>query len=148
GQVITAEVPGPGEYAEPGRAALQAPQHEWRAERNGPQPKKPTGGGKGVITAHNGGGEGGRPARYQADQRALSSGAEYAELDIRKTRDDVLVCYHDEHAGRGGPPVSELSRAELCERAGYDVPGVAEVMRLLGGKLLGHLDLKETGYEK
>jgi hypothetical protein len=42
-QVITAvglpdaEVPGSGEYAEPGRAALRAPQHEWRAERNGRQ---------------------------------------------------------------------------------------------------------------
>jgi glycerophosphoryl diester phosphodiesterase len=101
-----------------------------------------------LISAHMGGGEAARPGSYEAYQHALSSGAEYAELDIRKTRDNVLVCYHDEHAGRGGPPVAALSWAELCERAGYQVPGVAEVMRLLGGKLLGHLDLKETGYEK
>ena len=101
-----------------------------------------------LISAHMGGGEAARPGSYEAYQHALSSGAEYAELDIRKTRDNVLVCYHDEHAGRGGPPVAALSWAELCERAGYQVPRVAEVMRLLGGKLLGHLDLKETGYEK
>ena len=37
GRDAHAEVPGPGEYAEPGRAALQAAQHEWRAERNGRQ---------------------------------------------------------------------------------------------------------------
>lgn len=101
-----------------------------------------------LISAHMGGGETARPGSYEAYQHALSSGAEYAEMDIRKTRDDVLVCYHDEHAGPGGPPVATLSWTELCERAGYQVPAAADVMRMLGGTLHGHLDLKETGYEK
>jgi glycerophosphoryl diester phosphodiesterase len=101
-----------------------------------------------LISAHSGGGEAARPGSFEAYQHALSSGAEYAELDIRKTGDNVLVVYHDAHAGRGGPPVSGLSWSELCGRAGYRVPLVAEVMELLGGKLRGHLDLKEIGYEK
>jgi glycerophosphoryl diester phosphodiesterase len=101
-----------------------------------------------LISAHSGGREAARPGSYEAYEHALSSGAEYAELDIRRTGDNVLVVYHDAHAGRGGPPVSALSWAQLCERAGYRVPPVAEVMALLGGKLRGHLDLKEIGYEK
>jgi glycerophosphoryl diester phosphodiesterase len=101
-----------------------------------------------LISAHSGGGEAARPGSYEAYEHALSSGAEFAELDIRKTGDDVLVVYHDTHAGRGGPPVSGLSWDELCGRAGYRVPLVADVMALLAGKLRGHLDLKETGYEK
>lgn len=100
-----------------------------------------------LISAHSGGTEAARPASYEAYRHAISSGAEYAEIDIRRTGDNVLFVYHDEHAGPGGPPVAGLSWTELCERAGYEVPAVAEVMRLLGGKLLGHLDLKETGYE-
>jgi glycerophosphoryl diester phosphodiesterase len=101
-----------------------------------------------LISAHSGGREAARPASYEAYQHALSSGAEYAEMDIRKTRDGVLVIYHDAHALPGGPLVASLTWDELCGRVGYRVPSAAEVMQLLGGKLRGHLDLKETGYEK
>jgi glycerophosphoryl diester phosphodiesterase len=57
------------------------------------------------------------------------------------------VVYHDGRAGRGGSLVAHLGYQELCDRLGYVVPRVDEVMALLAGRLIGHLDLKEIGYE-
>lgn len=100
------------------------------------------------ISAHQGGAEYGRPATYSAYQQALATGAEYAELDIRRTKDRILVVQHDARCGRAGPRVADLGYAALCDRQGYEVPKVAEVMALLAGRSIGHLDLKETGYEE
>lgn len=100
------------------------------------------------ISAHKGGSENTDPATYDAYEAALASGAEYAEFDIRKTQDGVLVAYHDARAAHNGPPLAQLSYAELCAQLGYTVPRVDEIMRLLAGRVFGHLDLKETGYEE
>ncbi|KUO19863.1 glycerophosphodiester phosphodiesterase family protein [Streptomyces dysideae] len=101
-----------------------------------------------AVSAHQGGTERAGAATWQAYEDALLSGAEYAEFDIRRTADGVLVVHHDPRAGRTGPLLSSITYAELCERAGYAVPVVDEVMELIAGKLEGHLDLKETGYER
>ncbi|MGW0189929.1 glycerophosphodiester phosphodiesterase family protein [Streptomyces sp. NPDC003362] len=100
-----------------------------------------------AVSAHRGGSETFGPATWQAYEDALLSGAEYVEFDIRRTFDGVLVVYHDPRVRHTGPLLSELTHAELSERAGYPVPVVDEVMELIAGKLIGHLDLKETGYE-
>jgi len=99
------------------------------------------------ISAHCDHSDDAKPITYESYTAALASGAEYAEFDIRKTADHVLVVYHDARAGRGGPLVRQLGHRELCDRLGYQVPRVDEVMALIAGRLLGHLDLKETGYE-
>ena len=99
------------------------------------------------ISAHCDHSDDAKPITCESYIAALASGAEYAEFDIRKTADGVLVVYHDARAGRGGPPVAELEYRELCDRLGYLVPRVDEVMAILAGQLLGHLDLKEIGYE-
>jgi glycerophosphoryl diester phosphodiesterase len=99
------------------------------------------------ISAHCDHSADAKPITCESYTAALSSGAEYAEFDIRKTADNVLVVYHDARAGRGGPLVRQLGYPELCGRLGYQVPRVDEVMALIAGRLLGHLDLKETGYE-
>src|SRR5579859_2446012 len=100
------------------------------------------------ISAHRGGSENVRPATYEAYERALASGAEYAEFDIRRTIDNVLVVYHEAHAGDSGMMVAELRYQELCDKLEYLVPRVDDVMHLLAGRMLGHLDLKEVGYEE
>ena len=99
------------------------------------------------ISAHRGGSEQARAATYEAYEHALTSGAEYAEFDIRRTADGALVVYHDPRLGENGPLLSGLSYAELCDQAGYPVPRVPDVMAMLAGRLLGHLDLKDIGYE-
>jgi glycerophosphoryl diester phosphodiesterase len=101
-----------------------------------------------AISAHQGGAELARPSTYEAYERAVATGAEYVEFDIRRTRDQVLVVCHDGRVGRPARPVPELDYAQLCEAAGYPVPRVDEVMRMLAGQVTGHLDLKEPGYEK
>jgi glycerophosphoryl diester phosphodiesterase len=98
-----------------------------------------------LISAHRGGGEDVRPASYEAFEQSVTTGAEYVEFDIRRTRDRALVVFHDERAG--GQPVAGLRYAQLCAVAGYRVPLVADVLGLLAGRAAGHLDLKETGYE-
>lgn len=118
------------------------------------------------ISAHQGGSEQAPPGTYEAYQGSVATGAEYVEFDIRRTGDHALVAYHDDRAGaagaagaaeRAGAPgragaagrlVSELGHAELSELAGYRVPLVEDVMALLAGRVIGHLDLKETGYEE
>jgi glycerophosphoryl diester phosphodiesterase len=100
------------------------------------------------ISAHRGGSEHARLGTYEAYEHALSSGAEYAEFDVRKTSDGILAAYHDVHTEPAGPAVADLSYTELCDRVGYLVPRVFDVMQLLAGKMTGHVDLKEPGYEE
>ncbi|MER8224208.1 glycerophosphodiester phosphodiesterase family protein [Streptomyces sp. NPDC094143] len=101
-----------------------------------------------AVSAHRGGSERAGAATWEAYRDALESGAEYVEFDVRRTGDGVLVVHHDPRAGPAGPPLSALTHAELSERAGHDVPVVEEVMALIAGKLVAHLDLKEVGYER
>ncbi len=101
------------------------------------------------ISAHCGGcKEGGLPPTLAAYENSLATGAEYVEFDIRRTRDGEFVVHHDACVEGTGRAVADLTYARLCQSAGYAVPRVRDVMELIAGKAIGHLDLKETGYEK
>ncbi len=99
-----------------------------------------------AISAHRGGIEDAHEGTYEAYSAAVRTGAEYVEFDIRRTADDELVVYHAA-AVDGDKAISDISYAALSERAGYKVPRVEDVMRLIAGKAIGHLDLKEIGDE-
>src|SRR6266576_2535648 len=96
-----------------------------------------------AISAHRGGGETEPSGTYEAYRRALAAGAEYVEFDVRRTLGGTLVAFHRARLG-WGPAVAAVSYARLCDLAGYEVPRMAELMRLLAGRAVGHLDLKET----
>jgi glycerophosphoryl diester phosphodiesterase len=98
-----------------------------------------------AVSAHKGGSEDAPPATWEAYSASLSTGAEYVEFDIRRTRDGDLVVFHDEQVAKR--PVSDLTYDELCTAAGHRVPLVREVMKLIAGRAIGHLDLKESGDE-
>jgi glycerophosphoryl diester phosphodiesterase len=100
-----------------------------------------------AISAHRGGNEHGPGGTYEAYQNALAIRADYGEFDVRQTRDGILVAVHEERTRRGlrGQPVATVSYSRLCQLAGFEVPQVAEVMRLLAGRARAHVDLKETG---
>jgi glycerophosphoryl diester phosphodiesterase len=100
-----------------------------------------------LISAHRGGSENTPAATYEAYTDALTSGAEYAEFDIRKLGDGSLVVYHDEHTPDKGL-LRTLEYSEFCRRAGYEVPLVERVLKQMSGHLRGHLDFKEIGYEE
>ncbi len=99
-----------------------------------------------AISAHRGGIEDAPEGTYEAYQAAARTGAEYIEFDIRRTADDELVVYHAA-AVDGDKALTDISYATLSELAGYNVPRVQDVMRLIAGKAIGHLDLKEIGDE-
>ena len=101
-----------------------------------------------LVSAHRGGGETHPPATYGAYLDAVASGAEFAELDLRRLADGTVVVFHDEHVAPGGPALARLDYRDLCVAAGYEVPRAADVLRILSdGGLGAHLDLKEVGYE-
>lgn len=95
------------------------------------------------ISAHRGGCESAPGGTYAAYRSALETGAEYAEIDVRRTSDGVLVGCHRARAG-WGHPVASLSYARLCALAGFEVPRMVAVLQLLAGRAIGHLDLKEA----
>lgn len=81
-----------------------------------------------------------------AFQRALGTGADYIEFDIRRMADGELVAFHDRCTPHGHP-LSAISYQELCDLMRYEVPKVAEVMAAIKGRAKAHLDLKEVGDE-
>jgi len=95
-----------------------------------------------AISAHRGGSESAPPGTYEAYESALEVGADLLELDVRHTADGQLVAFHDPHVGPRRP-VAALSYADLCRLAGYEVPTVRSVLRLLAGRGGAHIDLKE-----
>jgi glycerophosphoryl diester phosphodiesterase len=105
------------------------------------------------VSAHRGGAEHARPSTYEAYEDAVTTGAEYAEFDIRRARSGELVVYHEAAVPDAAAPdrarrIADLTYPELCAAAGYRVPLAGDVMRLLARHgLAGHLDLKEAGYE-
>jgi glycerophosphoryl diester phosphodiesterase len=97
-----------------------------------------------AISAHRGGGEFAPEGSTGAYRAAVEAGAEYVEFDVRRTSDGVFVAYHRERCW-SGQAVASLSYARLCKLAGFRVPLASEVMALLTGRALGHLDLKDAG---
>lgn len=95
-----------------------------------------------AISAH-----GPRTGTIEAYARALQTGAEFVEFDIRRTADGELAAFHDPRT-RQGEALAAISYPRLCELAGYPVPRVADLMTLIAGKATGHLDLKDTGGEE
>lgn len=81
-----------------------------------------------------------------AFQRALGTGADYIEFDIRRTADGELVAFHDRCTPHGHP-LSAISYTRLCDLVRYEVPKIAEVMAAIRGHAKAHLDLKEVGGE-
>ncbi len=99
------------------------------------------------VSAHASHAPGAESRTIDTYRAAVATGADYVELDIRRTADDELVAFHDERTV-GGHPVAAVTYGRLCELAGYRVPTVAEVLTALSGGARGHLDLKDTGVEE
>ena len=82
-------------------------------------------------------------------RKAVELGADMIEFDVRKTRDDVLIAFHDPEIQ--GERISDLSYEELLditEEIGFRVPTVEDVVNLSKGKIGLDIELKEEGYEE
>jgi glycerophosphoryl diester phosphodiesterase len=80
----------------------------------------------------------------EAFERAISVGADMIEFDVRRTRDDCLVAFHD--AGVGGVAVGRLTREEIGAYTGHAPPLLEEVLELAEDRVALDVELKEDGY--
>jgi glycerophosphoryl diester phosphodiesterase len=81
---------------------------------------------------------------------ALEQGADGVELDVQCTADGVLVAHHDD-ALPSGESIVSLPYAELLPcalGAGFEMPLLADVFKLLAGRALLNIELKSTGFEQ
>lgn len=91
-------------------------------------------------------------------RRAIEAGAHVTEVDVRTTKDGVLVCLHDAEVDRttdGKGKVADLTLADVkkleagvrfdARFAGERVPTLREVLELAKGKIAVMIDLKEDG---
>lgn len=99
-----------------------------------------------LIIAHRGGKEFAPENSLKAIQKAIEIGVKMFEFDLRKTKDDKLVAFHDPHLK--GSDVRELTFEELNKQTEHEIPLLIEVLELSQDKIEIDLEIKESGYEK
>lgn len=101
-----------------------------------------------AVSAHKGGREAARSATWEAYEAAATSGAEYIEFDIRRTSDSVFVVFHDDRVRPEGPPITQTTYEDLCAGAGYPVPRVRDVMKLIAGRVAPPRRLRASSFTR
>lgn len=96
-----------------------------------------------AISAHRGGSEKAPADTIEAFRSAVEMGADYVEFDVRQTRDETLVACHASRTA-AGRAVASLTYPQLCALIGHEVPRVADVLELLAGRAVAHLDVKDA----
>lgn len=84
-----------------------------------------------------------------AFQKAIEVKAEGIELDIRKTKDGIIVVNHNRDVH--GMIIAEHTYQELKDHAkenGWDLSTFEEVLAFCQGKIFLDIEFKEAGYEK
>lgn len=101
---------------------------------------------KPLIDAHRG--ECGIPGLPAAERYrcAIALGADFVEIDVRRTIDGVYVNYHDDRTP-SGRHTRHLSYAALKEEVGDELLDVEQLRDIIDGKAGLHVDVKEEGYE-
>lgn len=100
------------------------------------------------IIGHRGCDSAGQENTVAAFLKAIELGAEWVEMDIRKTRDGVLVVWHDidvEGLRVRGTLLEELKDAAEANEMVLET--LEEVLQALEGKIKLDVELKEIGYE-
>jgi glycerophosphoryl diester phosphodiesterase len=111
-----------------------------------------------IVIAHRGSSID-RPENTLAGvRRAIEAGATAVEVDVRTSRDGVLVCLHDADLNRTTDGKGKVGAHTLAQLKALDagawfspkykgerIPTVPEVLRLCRGKIDVMLDLKESG---
>jgi glycerophosphoryl diester phosphodiesterase len=97
-----------------------------------------------MVAAHRGVAAGAAENTVAAFTKAIDVGADMIEFDVRRTRDDALIAFHDPAVG--GVPVGALTRDELTAAAGVRPPLLTEVLSTCAGRIRLDVELKEDGY--
>jgi len=102
-----------------------------------------------LIIAHRGAPFLARENTLGSFRQAISLGADMIEFDVRRTKDKVLIVFHDKSIQ--GKSIKRLSYEEITKIArdrGFDIPTVKEVLKCTKGKIRLDVEIKEEGYEE
>jgi len=102
-----------------------------------------------LIVAHRGAPGYAKENTIESFEKAVALGADMIEFDVRRTKDDVLILFHDEWIQ--GKPVNDLVYEVMKQIAGgqgFHLPTVEEVLRWSKGRIRLDIELKEKGCEK
>jgi glycerophosphoryl diester phosphodiesterase len=104
---------------------------------------------KKLIIAHRGGIEKHRQNSLEAISHSKDTGANYAEIDIQKTKDGEYVLHHDSDInGIDLDSVDYDVASKLASKQGYELPRLEEALKILKEKQMGiAADLKIRGDE-
>ncbi len=104
---------------------------------------------KKLIIAHRGASRFAKENTIKSFEKAMGLGADMIEFDVRRTKDDILIAFHDEMIQGGS--VKELPYEIIRRTArnqGFDIPMLEEVLKWARGKIKLDVELKEEGYER
>lgn len=107
------------------------------------------------VVAHRGANRWAPENTIAAFLKAAEMGADYAEMDVRQTKDGIFIIMHDADVKRttnGSGKVSDMTLEEIKkldagswfaeEFTGEKVPTLREVLQAIDGKILPDLDFK------
>jgi glycerophosphoryl diester phosphodiesterase len=102
-----------------------------------------------LIIAHRGSPSDAKENTIESFEKALVSGADMIEFDVRRTKDNVLIAYHDELIqGHSVRDLTYEGMRQLARNQGFNIPTVEQVLKWAKGKIKLDVELKEEGYEK
>jgi len=79
----------------------------------------------------------------------MALGADMIEFDVRRTKDNIFIVYHDEFIKN--KPIKALPYGKINKMVrtqGFSIPTVEEVLKYTRGKIKLDVELKEEGFEK
>jgi glycerophosphoryl diester phosphodiesterase len=110
-----------------------------------------------IVVAHRGDHTAAPENTLAAFENAITTGADYVEIDLRTTKDSQLIIMHDATLNRmtnGTDKVNEHTLAELKQLkvqdkqhpdwGQYTIPDFDEVLKLCKGRINIYLDFKEA----
>lgn len=103
---------------------------------------------KPIIIAHRGASAYAEENTLESFKKALDAGADMIEFDIRRTKDNTFIAYHDRLLH--DKPINELTHREIessLQSRDIHVPTIEEILSFLKGKIRMDVEIKEEGYE-
>ena len=91
---------------------------------------------------------------FESIEKAIELGADMVEFDLRRTADDVIVLWHDEHVrdrkGKWVPvskiPVNHLNI--LSKKNGFKLAGFDDILKEFGSRIALNIEIKTSGFEE
>jgi glycerophosphoryl diester phosphodiesterase len=99
-----------------------------------------------MIIAHRGASFYEKENTMAAFKKAVELKADMIELDVRKTKDNKMIVFHDDKIEKKN--VLDMNHREVNENIGYNAPLFEEVLKYFKGIIKLDIHLKEAGYEE